>query len=297
MSSDPCNGHGVVEGEGWDHVARRVERPDGAWIVKQVKDSPWDEAVASVAREAAVMRYVRESLPPPFDQWVAGDVSAAGDRLTYRRVPGEPLLALLATGRVPVPPRDRLAAELGRLVAAIASLDPASVGVEVPVDDGGWEGWFDGWDDHVAAIEPLVDAEVMAAIGRFAAAPRPAVPAADRLVLAHNDLGAEHVLVDPASLTIAGIIDWTDAALADPAAEVGRLWRDLGDDAVPIVLDGMGVGGPDRAAIVERARCYARLLAVEDLAYATTHRRHLVPVERATLIRLFTEVRTDREGG
>lgn len=277
----------MIEGEGWDHIARRVERPDGSWIVKQVKEAPWAEAVESVSREAAVMRHLRETLPSPFDEWVAADASAAGDRLTYRRVPGESMLELHASGRLPRAVRDRLAGELGRLIAAIAALDPAALGVEVPVDDGGWPEWFEGWDDHVEAIGPLLTPDERAAIDRFAETPRPPSLPVEGLVLAHNDLGAEHVLVDPDSWAVTGVIDWTDVARADPAAELGRLWRDLGPDAVPIVLDAMEVRAPERAGVVARAGCYARLLAVEDLAYAIGHRPHLVPFERATVARLF----------
>ena len=103
----------------------------------------------------------------------------------------------------------------------------------------------------------------------------------------HNDLGAEHLLVDPADLTVTGVIDWTDAAIADPAAEAGRLLRDLGADALDRVLDGMDGAGGDRDAVAARAWCHARLLAVEDLAYAMAHRPRLVPYERATLLTLF----------
>lgn len=282
---------GTVEGEGWDHVARRIERPDGTWIVKQVKDGPWVDAVTSVAREAAVMRALRETLPAPFDDWVPADASAAGDRLTYRRVPGEPLIELLAAQRVPGAVRDRLAAELGRLIDAIAAVDPATIGLAVPVEDQGWSAWFEGLDDQLAVVAPLLDADVRAAVDRFAATAPPPELGPEHLVLTHNDLGAEHVLIDPTSLTITGVIDWTDTALADAAADVGRLWRDLGPHAMPIVLDGLGLlGGAvglERDSIVARARCYARLLAVEDLAYAITHRPHLVPAEAAAVAQLF----------
>ena len=44
----------------------------------------------------------------------------------------------------------------------------------------------------------------------------------------HNDLGIEHVLIDPVAWTVTGIIDWSDAAIADPARDFGLLYRDLG---------------------------------------------------------------------
>jgi aminoglycoside phosphotransferase (APT) family kinase protein len=281
------SGPGAFEGEGWDHVAWRVERSDGAWIVKQVKEGPAAERAASVAREAAVMRFVAQRLG---EGWVAADPSAFEDRLTYRRVPGEPLVELIAAGRVGEADRARLADELGRVIRAVGTLDPSEIGLVVPVDDDGWDQWFDGWDAYVEAVAPQLDPATLDAVRRFAGLARPPRVPVDRLVFAHNDLAAEHVLVDPASLSIIGIIDWTDAAMADPAAEVGRLWRDLGAEALPAVLGGLGVDGAERAALVERAGWYARLLAVEDLAYAVAHRPHLVPFERATVIRLFADL-------
>jgi aminoglycoside phosphotransferase (APT) family kinase protein len=40
------------------------------------------------------------------------------------------------------------------------------------------------------------------------------------LVLSHNDLGIEHVLVDPATLEVTGVVDWSDAAIVDPGARL-----------------------------------------------------------------------------
>jgi aminoglycoside phosphotransferase (APT) family kinase protein len=79
-------------------------------------------------------------------------------------------------------------------------------------------------------------------------------------VFSHNDLGIEHVLVDPAGWAVTGVIDWSDAALVDPAVDVGLLYRDLGPPALALV------GGPD----AERAVFYARCAMLEDLAYGVT---------------------------
>jgi aminoglycoside phosphotransferase (APT) family kinase protein len=41
-------------------------------------------------------------------------------------------------------------------------------------------------------------------------------------VVAHADLGAEHILELDGTLT--GIIDWSDAAITDPALDLARLY-------------------------------------------------------------------------
>lgn len=63
-----------------------------------------------------------------------------------------------------------------------------------------------------------------------------AAPPSERfeLVVSHDDLGMEHVLVedgpghDPADLLVTGVIDRGDAALCDPAYDLDLVLRDLG---------------------------------------------------------------------
>ncbi|MFD0598555.1 phosphotransferase [Catellatospora coxensis] len=84
------------------------------------------------------------------------------------------------------------------------------------------------------------------------------------LVFSHNDLGIEHVLVDPAGWTVTGVIDWSDAALVDPAYDFGLLHRDLGPVALRAALGRYPAGAE---ALAERAVFYARCSVFEDLAY------------------------------
>jgi aminoglycoside phosphotransferase (APT) family kinase protein len=106
-------------------------------------------------------------------------------------------------------------------------------------------------------------------------------------VLAHNDLGAEHVFVDPITTRITGIIDWSDAAITDPACDLGRIWRDLGFAAFQCARDGFDPSGRQREALTNRARWFARCLAVENLAFAVVHRSDLVTLELRNLTRVF----------
>jgi aminoglycoside phosphotransferase (APT) family kinase protein len=74
-------------------------------------------------------------------------------------------------------------------------------------------------------------------------------------VFCHNDLGIEHVLVAPDSGAITGVIDWSDAALTDPARDFGLVHRDLGPAALAAALTNYPAG--DTAALRERAAFYA----------------------------------------
>jgi aminoglycoside phosphotransferase (APT) family kinase protein len=83
----------------------------------------------------------------------------------------------------------------------------------------------------------------------------------------HNDLGIEHVLVDPVAWTVTGIIDWSDAAIVDPAYDFALVYRDLGPIALRAAMDRYRTEANDIAALRERAVFFARCSVFEDLAY------------------------------
>jgi aminoglycoside phosphotransferase (APT) family kinase protein len=83
-------------------------------------------------------------------------------------------------------------------------------------------------------------------------------------VLCHDDLGIEHVLADGDG-AVTGVIDWSDAAVADPAGDLGRILRDLGPGALDAALAALAPDDPE--AVGERAVLRARCGALEDLAY------------------------------
>ena len=84
-------------------------------------------------------------------------------------------------------------------------------------------------------------------------------------VFSHNDLGIEHVLVDAGSWNVTGVIDWSDAAIVDPALDFGLLYRDLGP-AAHAAMASYRTEVNDLAALGERAVFYARCRLFEDLA-------------------------------
>jgi aminoglycoside phosphotransferase (APT) family kinase protein len=287
----PLTGDGAVvtaDGSGWDHDAWRVRAADGTvWIVRVARlDDPSDDDVGDARREVAVMQLARRHVGDLVADAVVLDQTLG--RIAYRRVPGVPLQDLVATGAVAEPVLARLAGEIGALVAAVGAIDPTTASEPIPVDDDRFDAWFADLPSFVDEVEHLLAPHERSAVDRFLAAPPPPDARRDELVLAHNDLGGEHLLVDPTTFAISGIIDWSDAAIADPAAELGRLLRDLGPAHLDAVLDGLGASDVGRrATLTERAWCYARCLVLEDLAYAVRRRPDLVAYERASLGRLF----------
>jgi aminoglycoside phosphotransferase (APT) family kinase protein len=194
--------------------------------------------------------------------------------LVYRRLPGRALATLDEPACVPATTTATLAGFLDDL-RAIPTAPVRAAGVEE--DDATPGEWLEEARRHHAMAAALVPAAHRPAVDAFLRAPVPpwAEPAP---VLLHNDLGVEHVLVDPATRAVTGIIDWADAALGDPAYDHAKLLRDLGP-AAP---------GPPDPGTGQRALFLARCSVFEELVYgADTGRRTYLDNARAAVERLF----------
>lgn len=238
-------------GSGLDHTAYEV---DGELVVRFVSD-PHDPA--DVAREARLLTVVADVVPLPMPVPLVADPGRSC--LIYRKLPG---LAVLDLGDVG-PHARRLGAELGRFMAALYTLPAGDLAGVVPLDDTPLAAWSAEARRLFDDVRSWVPPEHRPAVADFLAGAPP--PAPRRHVLAHNDLGTEHIIVDPTDLRITGIIDWGDAAVTDPARDLGLVLRDLGPDALEAAL--RTYDAPADAGLVERARFYARCCALEDLAY------------------------------
>jgi aminoglycoside phosphotransferase (APT) family kinase protein len=250
----------VPLGEGQDNVAFEV---GGELIVRFGKEPDPDARSARVDREGRLLAVVAavSGLPVPEPVFV----DPAAGCLAYRRLPGRPLLGLPAGRRAqgcrPV------AAALGGLLAALHAVPAERVAALVDVDDQPLPGWLREAAELYDALGSAVPDRYRPAVARFLADPPPE-PHPGPLVFSHNDLGIEHVLVDPQTLAVTGILDWTDAAMVDPAYDFGLLHRDLGPVAVSAALDAYPSSTVDSGTgLRDRALFYARCSALEDLAY------------------------------
>jgi aminoglycoside phosphotransferase (APT) family kinase protein len=202
-------------------------------LVLRVADS------RSVIREARLLELVapRVSIPVPAPRFVDED----GGVLAYPLISGRPLL-----GRATPP---GAASRLGRFLRELHSVNSARLTDLIPSEDADPYEWLEDLDGPQDLIE-LVRASVP--------------PPARRHVLAHADLGAEHILESNGLIT--GVIDWSDAAVTDPALDFARLYRDFGPSFLAEAVDAYG-GLADAHAAMARAESFARCAALEDLAY------------------------------
>lgn len=87
----------------------------------------------------------------------------------------------------------------------------------------------------------------------------------------HNDLGIEHILAD-AKNSVCGIIDWGEAAIADPAFDLGRLCRDLGEHVLTDILKYYRAH-EDKRTLRERAIVLAKFSIFEEIQYGLEQKK------------------------
>ncbi|MEO6317805.1 MAG: aminoglycoside phosphotransferase family protein [Acidimicrobiales bacterium] len=117
-------------------------------------------------------------------------------------------------------------------------------------------------EEHVLpVIEPSVADDVRTRFSAFVAWVDD-VPSC----LVHNDLGLEHLLVDPDRGHLTGIIDFEAATVGDPAIDLVPLWAAIGADEFAMVVQGRDLG--DR--LEERLHLYRWMGSVHAIIYGVT---------------------------
>jgi aminoglycoside phosphotransferase (APT) family kinase protein len=261
-------------GEGLDNAAFVV---NGELIVRFRKDR--DEAAPATA-EARLLAAVRAISPVPVPEVVFADARC----LAYWRLPGVPLLDVPGAQRASR--AGAIAATLGDLLAALHSAPVERMAELVETDDTPAEHWRRDAARAYAAVATEVPAIHRRPIERFVEAAPP--DRAHARAFTHSDLGIEHVLVDPSAWTVTGVIDWSDAAIADPAYDFGLVLRDLGPAALDAAIGAYGIEIDD--GLRERAGFYARCMLLEDLAYGVeTNQRSYADKSLAGMAWLFRD--------
>jgi aminoglycoside phosphotransferase (APT) family kinase protein len=82
--------------------------------------------------------------------------------------------------------------------------------------------------------------------------------------LVHNDLWADHVLIDSRSGGVAGIIDWGDTSIGDPAVDFAGLYTWHGESWLKRVLE--SYPGALDSELITRAHYLATCLAIHNVA-------------------------------
>lgn len=93
--------------------------------------------------------------------------------------------------------------------------------------------------------------------------------------LVHRDLAAEHILIDPETKQVTGIIDWSEISISDPAIDIAGMFHWGGLEFTHAVLS--YYRGPVDDGLVERARLLAAAKCIGDIVFGLkTHRQEYI---------------------
>ncbi|MEU6414224.1 aminoglycoside phosphotransferase family protein [Microbispora sp. NPDC046933] len=239
-------------GEGQDNAAYEV---NGDLVVRQSKIADSALRGEAVRREAALLAAVSELSPLPVPQPIFVDEEAGA--LAYGKLPGRPL------NTHPVREPTRLAAPLGAFLSRVHGAPVERMEAFVPRDTYSMSELLEEAEGYYRDIVAHLPPAAQRLVEGFLSTAAPAEPGV--LTFCHNDLGSEHLLVDVEASAVTGVIDWTDAAIADPAYDLALVYRDLGPEVYERTL--AHYQGRHDDADHERAVFYARCALLEDVAY------------------------------
>jgi aminoglycoside 2''-phosphotransferase len=254
----------ILLGEGWDSIAllvndqlvfRFAKRPDAA--VRQTHETELLPLLAG-RLPLAIPRYTYTWTDPAWP----------GKRIVgYQLIAGEPL----RSGRSEY--QARQATQLGEFVSALhaVSLEEAQRHGVVKRDAAGLrEAYWRFFTTVREKMLPLFAAHEQAAIVAFWSG----YLEDDDLftftpTLVHRDLVPEHVLVDPMTGELTGVIDWGDAGVDDPAVDFAGVWRQMGDEFARQMLAASRHSLD--TTMLRRMDFYAGMEPFHEIHFAQTH--------------------------
>lgn len=249
---------------GWDNAVFVV---DEAWAFRFPQRAI---AIPGIEREIAVLPQLGPMLPAPIP--VPTHVGRPTDAYPWPFF-GAPLIVgtELAASGTDAAGRTRLGAQLGVFLAALHQPALAErFNEHLPVDpmrraDMPARGAIARkWLDEAAGLgiwDRAADADADALILRAASAPE-----SGRLSVVHGDLHLRHLVVDDDG-AMAGIIDWGDICLADPAIDLSLVFSGLEGPSRAAFLDAYG---PLDAATELRGRLLGLMLCGALAVYGRT---------------------------
>lgn len=258
--------HVVRLGEGCDSVAFQV---NDDWVFRFPKS---DDTAAQFAIEAGLLPRIAPRLPLPVPLFrFNGAPSAEFPRVFcgYRKLPGEPAIRL--PGEVPF---EAFARPIACFLTALHAV-PIEHAVSAGVPRQSLLETIEELRAEALADLPRVrEVDVAAPVEAWRAflETPPDASRERRAVLLHNDFAAEHLLLDNASATITGVIDWSDVAIGDPAFDLAGLFHWGGEAFARAVATAYQPPLDDSRLVL--ARYLGACRGAMDVAFGLEHSRH-----------------------
>ena len=209
--------------QGWDNEALEI---NGEWIFRFPKRA---DAALDLERELRLLPQIASRLPlaiPRYEFFGQSGAEFPYPFAGYRKLSGTPATHAGEINEMAI------AAQLGAFLSALHALDLDEFsGIEIPRETDAPGDYWPGVEAELSSLEAKLGARKTAACRAFLRAQESGFASVNSRVLLHADLRDEHILLSQDSSHVAGIIDWTDAAMGDAAHDFAGIWEWMGEDS------------------------------------------------------------------
>lgn len=248
-------------GAGWANVVWIANEGSAPTLFRFPKTS---RVAVGTRKELQLLPELRAALSTPVpDYRYAAPDGAPGFPHPFGGYPLLPGCPLAEADCVATP---AVAAAVGCFIGALQAF-PVERARELGVPGGTADDWCSEYDCWYGATRPLLvelltPHELMAVDRVVSAFLTDERHFRFRPVLTHRDLGPDHLLVDPATGSLTGVIDFEDTSIGDPAFDFTGILRPL-----PAALS--AYDGPVDATFLERVRFYQFVVPLHEVRYGS----------------------------
>lgn len=248
--------------EGWDYELWEV---NGELLFRFPKRA---ECAMPLMREARLLSELADALTTPVprpEHIYEGDAESGMPFFAYRKLAGVPLSIIDEAHRA------GFAQQIGHFLSELHRFPvKRAIAAGIPaLTAESWREKYRAFRDEVRdALLPLLTPGEQATVETFWRSFldddrhfqfRPA--------LVHGDLGLEHILVDPDTATLTGVIDFADAMIGDPAIDFVVVHAAFGE--APLA----GYDLPADETLLTRARAYLQIGPFHEVLYGQQTRQ------------------------
>jgi len=236
------------------------------------------EIMQGVEKEILLLPLLAETLPvevPKYDVIARDRPDGPVLFVGYDKIQGQQL----DQDSLPVQAQRRpLARDIGELLSALHGIptDGLAAANLAPVTAGDWRCQYQAMFGRAQSdVYPLLNAEIRSAESAFW---HEFLDDDDNFrftpALIHADLSPQNIICDSEQCTVAGVIDWEDAQVGDPAMDITGVLDEMGGAFANDVLEHYA-GNTDQR-LPKRARYYARVVPYHHIWFgqetgATVH--------------------------
>lgn len=257
---------------GWDSLVLEI---NGDWIFRFPRRP---EIEAGHEKEIALLPELAQmvSLPiPRFEYVFRRDDKCPQPFVGYRKIPGVPLsLTRLSPTQIA-----QAASQIGRFIGQVQRF-PQERATQLGVTGGSPSAWREEYarlyaqvrEQIVPLLKPATQASLKNLCEEYLDEPQ---HVRFSPVLLHRDLTSDHILSDPETGMLTGIIDWEDASIGDPAFDFTGLLYDYGREFTAQALS--AYPGQADGRFWPRIRFYAAIIPCHEILYglSTGAERHV----------------------